>query len=151
MRFGVIISAALLLTLSGCFLQRQVPRKSSITFERTACYGTCPIYVMTIDGTGLVKYEGKRFTEKLGHFEKQLDRETCVELFKMMRALDWDAMDNEYPAYVSDLPSTIFSFKHGKTNKTVLVTGDHPEVLDALENRLHALAVSEGWENLNIK
>jgi hypothetical protein len=30
-----------------------------ITLERTACFGTCPIYRLTIQGNGQVVYEGE--------------------------------------------------------------------------------------------
>ncbi|MCI0516543.1 MAG: DUF6438 domain-containing protein, partial [Woeseiaceae bacterium] len=38
----------------------------SITLERTACYGTCPMYKVTIASEGAVTFEGQRFTKTIG-------------------------------------------------------------------------------------
>ena len=38
----------------------------TITLERTACYGTCPVYKLTITGDGMVVYEGRDFVEVKG-------------------------------------------------------------------------------------
>ena len=37
-----------------------------ITLERTACFGTCPIYKLTVYGDGRVEYEGERFVTVTG-------------------------------------------------------------------------------------
>jgi hypothetical protein len=34
-------------------------RSVSVTLKRTACYGTCPVYTVSIDGSGLVEYLGE--------------------------------------------------------------------------------------------
>ncbi|HWO34087.1 MAG TPA: DUF6438 domain-containing protein, partial [Candidatus Acidoferrum sp.] len=31
----------------------------SVALRRTACYGTCPVYAVTIHGSGLVEYLGE--------------------------------------------------------------------------------------------
>src|SRR5256885_15475138 len=37
-----------------------------ITLSRTACFGTCPIYTVTISTNGTVSFEGRRFTKVQG-------------------------------------------------------------------------------------
>ena len=32
-----------------------------ITLERGPCFGTCPVYSVTLDGSGAVLFEGRRF------------------------------------------------------------------------------------------
>ena len=38
----------------------------SITLERTACFGTCPMYKVTIASDGAVTFQGQRFTKTIG-------------------------------------------------------------------------------------
>ena len=37
-----------------------------ITLERTACFGVCPVYKLTIYGDGRVLYDGIRFVRTEG-------------------------------------------------------------------------------------
>src|SRR5258708_3948269 len=39
---------------------------SEITLERTACFGTCPVYKVTLYSDGKVAYEGKEFVKEVG-------------------------------------------------------------------------------------
>ena len=142
--FGVI---AILLILS-CSGNRPIPGKSSITYNRTACYGTCPIYQMSIGGNGKAVFVGERFTEKIGTWEKQLDKQTCRELFDLFSSVSWDSMSSEYPAFVSDVPSTIFHYRHRSIDKEVVVTGEHPKIFDQLATRLNNIAVADGWTEI---
>ena len=47
---------------------------------RTACYGTCPQYKITIYHHGLVRYEGKMFVDKIGCFEAMLSDRLIHEI-----------------------------------------------------------------------
>ena len=41
--------------------------------ERTACFGTCPTYRLTINGDGKAYYEGRRFVPREGRYAGQVD------------------------------------------------------------------------------
>src|SRR6185436_11964809 len=43
-----------------------VPPDTSIRLERTACFGECPVYVVTIDARGNVTFEGRHFVRVEG-------------------------------------------------------------------------------------
>ena len=51
-----------------------------ITLERTACFGTCPIYKLTISGDGKVVYEGEKFVNVLGTQTDEISQEKVKEL-----------------------------------------------------------------------
>ena len=37
-----------------------------MSLERGPCFGTCPVYKVTIERTGAVRFEGKRFVADTG-------------------------------------------------------------------------------------
>ena len=133
----------------SCSSPRGITAKSKITYSRTACYGTCPIYTVTIDGKGKAIFVGERFTEKLGTWEKDMDKETCSELFSLLNSVSWDTLSHEYPANVSDLPSTIYHYTNKRQDKEVIVSGTHPAILDKVATRLNNIVDSEGWTEMN--
>ncbi|MFT5513707.1 MAG: hypothetical protein ACI8SE_002116 [Bacteroidia bacterium] len=150
-RLSVILLGVSLLTASACKNRNQVPEIASVVFSRTVCYGTCPVYTMTITGNGLATFEGERFTDKIGSFTKQFSEVEAKTLFEDLATYSWAAFKDEYPASVSDLPSTVFQFTYKDTNKKVIVSGEHPSALDVLEHRLSKIAESDGWTASNSK
>ena len=44
-----------------------------ITLERTECFGTCPVYRLTVHGDGRVVYEGIRFVEVEGTVKTSIE------------------------------------------------------------------------------
>ena len=43
-----------------------VSANTLIQMQRTSCYGPCPVYTVTIDGRGVVTYDGGRFVRVVG-------------------------------------------------------------------------------------
>jgi len=37
-----------------------------ISLERRPCFGTCPVYTVTLEGSGVVRFEGVRFVKDTG-------------------------------------------------------------------------------------
>jgi len=144
-RLSMILLGLVLLTGSACKKRNQVPESAQIVFKKTACFGTCPIYQMTISGNGLATFEGERFTEKIGSYTKQFTKAQTQEIFKDLEGYDWESFEDHYPSQVSDLPSVIFEFRFKKTNKRITVRGEHPATLDVLDNMLSQIAESDGW------
>src|ERR1041385_8201332 len=48
------------------FVGQRGSNDDQITLERTACFGTCPMYKLTIDSDGTVTFNGERFTKTTG-------------------------------------------------------------------------------------
>ncbi len=134
--------------VSGC--KRNAPTPSSeIYFKKTSCFGTCPIYSMTIQGSGLATFEGIRFTEKIGKHTKELSSEEVKRIFNGLASLDWNEIDELYPTNISDLPSTIIKLKHRKIDRKVIIAGEHPAFLDVIDDELSKIAMSDGWTSVN--
>ena len=53
----------LLLALTVNAQDKTLTKKDSITLERGACFGTCPIYQVSVASDGTVRFEGFNYTK----------------------------------------------------------------------------------------
>ncbi len=61
--FSAIIALALVAVLPAAAQENSQP---VITLERTACFGACPVYTLSIYADGTVVYNGERFVDVEG-------------------------------------------------------------------------------------
>ena len=54
---------------------------NGITLERGPCFGTCPVYTVTLDRSGAVRFEGRRFVADSGVSTGAVPRERVDSLF----------------------------------------------------------------------
>ena len=95
-----------------------VPADTVITLERTACFGTCPIYTLKIYADGKVEYEGQDFVTVKGSQTGSITPEQVKELVDGFKNADYFNLKDDYTAPVTDLPTTISSITlDGKTKK----------------------------------
>ncbi len=120
-----------------------------ITLERTACFGSCPIYTISIFENGDVVYNGEKFVDVTGEQKTQIDPATValmVKAFEDAGYFDWkEAYDTQT---VTDLPSVITSVTHnGKTHRIVRYAGDDsaPLALSFLEQWVDEMTSSQMW------
>lgn len=95
---------------------------TEVTLERTACFGSCPIYKVTLRSDGTVIYEGKRFVSMMGTYKGQaygFDR-----LAEFVLAQDYFNLKDDYSRPVTDMPSAITSVVRGGKRKTIRDYGD---------------------------
>ncbi len=124
------------------------PQKASpvIVYSKGPCFGKCPIFTMTIYNTGLVKYNGRRYTSKNGKHEKTLDKKTYTDLVKSFRKNRFWRFDDTYGMDLVDAPTTTISFSDEDKVKTIKGKSQFPEKLKELMIKLDTLANSkDGW------
>ncbi len=121
----------------------------AITLERTACFGSCPIYTITILESGEVIYNGDRFVDVTGEQISEIPPETValmVKAFQDAGYFDWkEAYDK---MTVTDMPYITTSVTvDGKTHKIVRYAGDDsaPLELPFLEQWIDAMTNSGLW------
>jgi hypothetical protein len=132
----LIILAALLSALAIAQANRRfqsieaseqvVPPDTLITLERTACYGTCPVYKITISADGTVVFEGRRFVKKVGSVKSAISQEQLRELlaaFEKIRYLElrdrYEEPEDGCKQWVTDNPSAITSLTLNGKSKSV--------------------------------
>ncbi|WP_199332923.1 DUF6174 domain-containing protein [Nostoc sp. FACHB-190] len=119
-----------------------------ITLQRTACYGTCPIYKITIFPDGRVVYEGERFVKVVGKRTARISPQAVRRLVAEFNKVNYFSLANSYQGGRTDAPSAITSLTIGKRQKTVnhyLGSPNAPQALTALENKIDAVVNSQRW------
>ena len=86
--------------------------KTTILFEliKGGCYGTCPVYSISIDKNRQIKYEGKRFVDATGTFNWIMNEKD----FNILEALIDKNFKADYTINmeVLDLPLTLMNIKN---------------------------------------
>jgi len=124
-----------------------------ITLERTACYGTCPIYTLKIFEDGKVVYNGQDFVSVKGEQSSSITADQLKELVVDFQNADYFNLPDKYTAPVMDMPTTITSFSLDGKTKTVSNYGGclsgspekAPQALCDLEKKIDALTNSAQW------
>ena len=111
------LSCILLITIlfvSCKIIDNEVIKKEQTTvlFEliKGGCYGTCPIYSISVDENRQIKYEGKRFVDAIGIYNWIMNEKD----FNTLKAL----IDKKFKAdfthnmQVQDLPLTRLNIKN---------------------------------------
>src|ERR1051325_1613391 len=98
-----------------------------ITLERTACFGACPMYTVTIASNGRVTFEGRRFTKVSGIAHGKITGKAFRRLVKEFEAINYFSLPDRYtpgtpdcPRMITDLPSANTSLRLRGKLKTVM-------------------------------
>lgn len=121
----------------------------AITLERTACFGTCPVYTLTIYRDGRVVYNGLDFVEVTGEQTVQIDPKQVQELMDFMVNSGYLDLNDAYTDYnITDLPYATTSLTvNGSVKQIEHYYGDEsaPFVLTQIERRIDMLVDSAQW------
>ena len=106
-----------------------------ISLQRTACFGTCPIYKIEIYSDGSGTYTGTRFVENIGSSKFQLSKTAVKTILSEAETIGFANMKEEYSEPISDLPTTFIQIKDKKIRDYV----GAPKTLKNLENLIDQL------------
>jgi hypothetical protein len=135
---SVIASTAVLLALGASAAPAQEPIR--ITLERTACFGLCPVYTVTIKDDGSVSYEGVQHVRVSGKQAWTIDPAAVRALARDMEKAGFFEMKDEYSAPVTDLPSTFTTLEMGARSKRVRDHLGAPPALKEIEARIDSVS-----------
>jgi len=130
--------------------QPEANGKVLIGFQRTACFGQCPIYGISIYENGMVLYEGVRYVEKTGTYCGTISKKQLAEMIAAFDNAHVFEMQDRYPASTDrppvDLPSRIITYQKGTQTKRIVDKGiEVPPALIQLETM-----VDNTVKNLNL-
>lgn len=140
----------LIMVMSSCMsLQKnQILKTNSnlkLEFSRGACYGTCPIYTISVFEDRLVKYNGKRFVEQQGVFEWYMERADFKELNKLLARTEL-SKSIEYNMRAIDLPLTSMTIYQATDTLRLKHKGGVPESLKQSLKEVELLLIkSANW------
>jgi hypothetical protein len=127
----------------------------TVTLERGSCFGTCPVYRVTLDRAGNVRFEGRRFVADSGVSTATVPRERVDSLLAELEtagyfdfADSYRSGDPECPRYATDLPTVITEVRTAGRAKRIqhdLGCSDAPPALSTLETRIDSVAGVQRW------
>lgn len=71
--------------------------QDSVSVERGACFGPCPIYTATVYGDDRLVFEGRRFVAREGRHEAKLAAGSFARLLQIAKRHDFASMDSKWP------------------------------------------------------
>jgi hypothetical protein len=138
--------------------QQELPTRASkvnsedslmVRFSRTACFGTCPIFTMSIYTSGKAVYEGKNFVEMKGLFQTEFKITDIKSIFNKAEQISFLTMKDSYDNMgVSDLPSVIVRLNDGVYTKQIIDRYDGPKELQELEKLIDDLILKQNWSKI---
>jgi hypothetical protein len=111
-----------------------------ITLERTACFGTCPVYSVAIHEDGRVVYEGRQYVRESGTHTWRIDATAVRALAAEIDKAGFFEMKNEYTAPITDQPTTYTTVTIGSRTKRIKDYYGAPTALKEIEARIDTVA-----------
>jgi len=140
-------STALSNTASGPDVQAHEPLA---TLERTACFGWCPVYKITIFRDGVLDYEGTQYVKTRGPASGHLSAEQIAALHALFENNGYrDFKDAYQDVRITDMPSAYTSYSpgSGQTKSVRHAHGDPtaPKQLTTIEDGIDRIIEIEQW------
>jgi hypothetical protein len=154
-----LISLTLIIGLNACGTSKtviqtdelktvEIASDSRLVMNRGACHGRCPIYSLIVEYPGKASYIGKRFTDKLGLYEKTIPDSVFQLLMKSCEEAELWQYDDFYPSATTDLAVVELLYSRKGETKSIKGTNSRPEAVLKLENQLVTIAEADGWVKL---
>jgi hypothetical protein len=120
-----------------------------IAMERTECFGSCPVYTVTVDETGSVVYRGQRFVRVTGEQRTTIAPATVTALVTEFRRILFFNLQSTYTANVTDGPTTYVSIDLDGVSKRVTDYMGAPAALRQLEKQIDDVTNTRHWVYLD--
>lgn len=136
----------LFLFVLGCKTQKV--EFSQVVFYADACFGTCPIFTITIAGDGTAHYNAKMYNDKQGEFNTIIKPLHLDSLHQLIDESDLLSLKNEYTSDWTDQPTYTLTIKlnNGQT-KTITDYGPNgPDKLKKLYHLIFSLRETQDWK-----
>ena len=119
-----------------------------IILRRTACYGTCPVYELYLDGKGIYQFNGDMFVEKIGIHTLDFEPWKLISILNEAMDIGFWGLENKYKepmecelgdsntvqyiskGYTTCKPSTEIEIHIGKKIKKVNAYEGQPDRFD---------------------
>lgn len=144
---GVLIAACIL----SCSIVKNKQSETNgnglrIELSRGGCYGTCPIYTLSLNKQRLVKYHGKRFVESQGIHEWYLSRLDYKNINLILSRKEF-SKSIDYNMRVQDLAETNLTVYSGNDTIQINHKGEIPQNLKTSIKELESLLMKgSNWE-----
>lgn len=141
----------LITTLASCTSVKEnvvlnTAEKLKVEISRGACFGTCPIYTLSLNNDRLVKYSGKRFVEHQGVYNWYMDRADYKALEKLLSTKELSE-SAAYNMRAQDLPLTSVTIYNERDTISIKHKGEIPKDLKLSLTELEFMLLKNAnWE-----
>ncbi len=146
------LAVAAVAALSNC--SAKTAALSTATFEQTPCFGTCPVYKVSVTGNGSVRFEGIRNVDSVGVFTGQMDAAAVQKLARAFEDAKYFSLlpsytQNNCPNYGTDASRILTSITTPEQTKSIdhdLGCGDQaPAALPVLYRAFDEIVGTKRW------
>ena len=120
-----------------------------ITLERGMCFGTCPVYSVSLFGNGTIVWMGEMFVDVIGNRTEFIDPAMVADLYdQIIYGGFQDFADLYTHLNITDMPSATLTARNGTDMKQVFhYHGDYtaPENLTYMENAVDNVGNTSRW------
>ena len=150
----IAIALLCLIFLAACqAAPTEMPADFQITLERSPCFGTCPVYVLTVSADGSVEYKGDSFVLAEGRQTATVSAEEVAALYTAVRSADFFALEEGYAIEATDIPTATTTVTAEGRTMTISRYGGicgsdldvAPESLCRVEALMESIATANGW------
>jgi len=130
-------------------VEKPVSPKDTLTiaFEKTACFGRCPVYKVKVFQSGFATFEGLNFTEKMGLYSYQFSESEIKSIYEDALQIGYFELDASYDdTRITDLPSTISEINYMGKSHRVKARVNIPEKLKNFHKNLAVTLQEKDWE-----
>jgi len=124
-------------------------RDIEITLERGMCFGTCPVYSVSLYGNGTIVWVGEMYVEVIGNMTDSAYPAMIGDLYDRLIEGGFPDLEDSYAFLnVTDMPTARLTVRNGTDIKEVYhYHGDYtaPENLSHMENAVDLVANTSRW------
>lgn len=118
-----------------------------ISFEKTPCFGRCPVYKIKVYESGFATYEGLNFAERMGLYSTRFSDAEIAKIFASAEAAGYLSFQETYDdPRVTDLPSTISTLVIDGEKHRVKARMGVPEKVKMFQENLAVTLTEKDWE-----
>jgi hypothetical protein len=134
-----------------------IPDDVVIVLERTACFGECPVYKVTIDARGNITYDGVKFVLIEGRQTARIPLSRVAALVQTVDRIRFFELRDRYltivnpdgsEQMVTDLPTVFVTVTKDGRSKRVEDYFGTPDGLKQLERQIDEAAGTKRWIQL---
>lgn len=116
-------------------------------FERTPCFGQCPIFKLSIYESGYSIYEGRNFVDRIGTYQSNGDLASLHKIKEVADSIQYFSFDSLYDnPNLMDFPSKIIIIKNQEEKKKVVARVKAPKSLEALYKAFDDYIDAQKWK-----
>ena len=116
---GKSIESRIGIAVSFVVKQKKNIQIDTIIVDKSACYGPCPSYKITLCKTGDVFYDGHYYVDKLGKWKSTFNKNEFEGLTSLIFAINFFNMKEKYSTNVTDMSWITITVISKQTTKMV--------------------------------